>query len=117
MAAWYEVAEFDCEDCVDEPELKKDRGCDGPPIRADGTPTTWGFPPGDPRAEIDCCPTRLLGESPEIWDLFRAGNLAEWRLAVAEQERLPLVYLEAWTMARREQAEAQAARMKAKRDD
>lgn len=101
---------FNCATCNDN--QKRANGCTSAPRTRSGEVTEWHYPPNDPEVRLDRCPARVLGESPDIIDVFRTLNLAGGRVSISDQANLPAPYLEALTLAAYHQNLAHADRMK-----
>lgn len=95
--AWMDHDMFDCAKCNDN--MRRANGCTDKPTNRDGTTYTWDFPPEHPEISLDTCPLNVLGTSPDIVELFRSLNLSGSAVAIADQQELPVPYLEALSLA------------------
>lgn len=92
--------------------LKEVFGCSGPPLAPDGV---WKIGAIDSQVIVDRCPVRELEGCDDVWELLRAGRLADWRLSLTEQDSLPERFIEAWLFASREVAASLEDRLEKQR--
>jgi hypothetical protein len=109
---------YECAKCTEN--MKRANGCVDVPRERNGNEVELSFPldetmwtNGEPEVRLRTCPMNIVGEHPDVQELFRAANIAAVA-PVAQQSELPMPYIEGLSVVLYHRDAASAWKMKNK---